>query len=72
MLIKSLLVAGLHEWPVLGEVKWRSLLTWVALASQQQQSLRCCFNMLMNLFETTNGLQPEDLLLCSQYPVEVW
>jgi len=27
MLIKSLLVAGLHEWSVLREVKWRSSVT---------------------------------------------
>jgi hypothetical protein len=72
MLIKSLLVAGLHEWLVLREVKWRSSVTWVALASQQEQSPRCCFNMLMNLFKTTDGLQPEGLQLSSQYLVEVW
>jgi len=71
MLIKSLSVAGLYEWPVMREVKWRSSVTWVALASKQQQSLRCCFNMLMNLFETTYGLQPEGLRLSYHYPVEV-
>jgi hypothetical protein len=42
--------------------------TRVALASQQQQYLRGYFNMLMNSFETTNGLQPESLQLNPQYP----
>ena len=72
VLVKALLVTGLHEWQVLRKVKWRSSVTWVALVSQQQQLLRHCLNMLMNLFETTDGLQPGFLQLSSQYPVEVW
>jgi hypothetical protein len=43
----------------------------VASASQQQQSLGCCFNLLLNSFEKTDGLQAERLKLLSQYPREV-
>ena len=40
-------------------------------ARQQQQSLKPYFTVLMNSFETTAELQPESLLLHSQYPKEV-
>jgi hypothetical protein len=43
----------------------------VAPVSQQQQSLGCCFNVLLNSFEKTDELQAERLKLPSQYPREV-
>jgi hypothetical protein len=48
----------------------RSAMTRVVLAGQQQQQqlLSSCFNVLVNSFETANGLQSEILQLSSQYP----
>jgi hypothetical protein len=61
--------SGLHKMQVLRKAKWSSVMH-VALAGQQQ-ILRCCFNMLMNSFKMTNGLQPERLHLSSQHPRKV-
>src|SRR3981081_3951695 len=53
-----------HELRVLIQVK-RNSVTRLALVGQQQQSLRRCFNVLMNSSEKTDGLQPDSLQLCS-------
>jgi len=42
----------------------------VTLAGQKQQSLRYCFNIIINSFKMTSGLEPESLQLSSQYPRE--
>jgi hypothetical protein len=47
LLIKALLVVELHELRVLKRAK-RSSVTRLALAGQQQQSLRRCCNVLKN------------------------
>jgi hypothetical protein len=47
LVIKALLVVGLPELRVLRKAK-RSSVTRLALAGQQQQSLRRCCNVLMN------------------------
>jgi hypothetical protein len=43
----------------------------VALSSQQKQSLRHYFKMLMNAFKIKDRLQPESLQLTRQYPRQV-
>ena len=59
LFINALLVGGLQ---IAGSEKGQSeAVTRVALAGQQQLSLRCCFNVLMNSYEITNRLQPEGL-----------
>jgi hypothetical protein len=50
LLIKELLVVGLHKFQVLRKTK-QSFMTYVTLGSQQPQSLRHCFNLLVNSFE---------------------
>jgi hypothetical protein len=45
--------------------------TRFVLSGQQQLSLRRCFNVLMNSFETTEGLQTDSFKLSPQYPTEV-
>jgi hypothetical protein len=70
LLIKVLLVIGLHELLVLRKAKWSSVMR-VTLAAQQQQLLRCCFSVLMNSFKMTDGLQPESLQLSCQCPRKV-
>jgi hypothetical protein len=55
---KALLVTGLHTLQVLRKAK-QSSVTCITLAGHQQQSLICCFNILMNSFEMTDALQPE-------------
>ena len=50
LLIKALLVVGLHKFQVLRKTK-QSLVTYVTLASQQPQSLGHCVNALVNSFE---------------------
>jgi hypothetical protein len=47
LLITAMLVVVLHEFKVLRRAK-RTLVTRVAHAGQQQQSLRRCFDVLMN------------------------
>jgi hypothetical protein len=69
LLIKALLV-GIHKLRVLRKAKWSSV-TFLALAGQQQQSLRRCCNVLTNRSERTDGLQPESLQQSSQYPRDV-
>jgi hypothetical protein len=53
LLRKALLVIVLHELQVLKKAEQSSVLH-IALASQQQESLRHCFNMLMNSSEKTD------------------
>jgi hypothetical protein len=53
-----MLVVELHELQILRKAK-RSSVTRLAVADQQQPSLICFFNVLMNSFETTEELQPE-------------
>jgi len=60
LLITTLLVNGLHELQVLRKAR--------VIASQQQQSLRCCFNVLKNSFKMTDRLQPASLQMCSECP----
>jgi hypothetical protein len=48
LLIKALLVVGLHRFQVLRKAK-QSLVIHVTLVSQQPQLLGCCFNVLVNL-----------------------
>lgn len=72
LLIKALLVVGLtisRFWERPSRAScWR-----FALAGQQEQSLRHCFNMPMNSFEMISVLQPEESLhLTFQYPVALW
>ena len=50
LLIKAVLVVGLHKFQVLRKTK-QSLVTYVTLASQQSQSVGRCFNALVNSFE---------------------
>ena len=52
--IKALCVNGLHELQVLRKAK-QSLVTNIPLASQNQ-SLRCCFELLINPLGTTKEL----------------
>jgi hypothetical protein len=47
LLIKALLVVGLHELWFVRKAKWSSV-TRLTLAGQQQRSLRPCCNVLMN------------------------
>jgi hypothetical protein len=65
LLIKALLIIGLHKLQVLRKATWSSG-TRVALAGQQQQS--GVAQHADDSFETTNWLQPESLQLSSQYP----
>jgi hypothetical protein len=71
LLIEALLIVRLHDLQVLREAR-RSSATRVALAGQRQQSIRRCFNVLLNSFATANGFPPETLQLSSQHPREVW
>jgi hypothetical protein len=66
----TLSVTWLHRLWVLRKAKQISVMH-VAPASQQQQALGCCFNVLLNSFKTTDQLQAESLKLLSQYPREV-
>jgi hypothetical protein len=66
--MKALLVVRLHELRVLRHAK-QSSVTRVALAGQQQ-SLICCFNMLINSSETTDGLQLVELATELSVPKE--
>ena len=56
--------------PVLRKVTQCSVMQ-VALSSQQKQSLRHYFKMLMNAFKIKDRLQPESLQLTRQYPRQV-
>jgi hypothetical protein len=53
-----MLVVGLRELQILRKAK-RNSVTRLAVADQQQPSLRRFFNVLMNSLETTDELQPE-------------
>jgi arginine repressor len=70
LLTEALLSADLHELQVLRKAMQSSVMH-VTLASQQQPSLRYCFNLLKNSFEITDGLQTLIMLLTTQYPREL-
>ena len=53
-----MLVVGILEWQILRKTK-RSSVTSLTVADQQQPTLRRYFNVPMNSFETTDGLQTE-------------
>jgi hypothetical protein len=54
LLIKAVLVVGLHELHVLAKAKQSSVMC-VAVAGQQQHLLRFCFNMLVPHGQTINS-----------------
>jgi uncharacterized protein YunC (DUF1805 family) len=54
LLIKAVSVVGLHELQVLRKGKWSSVTYDDALAGQQLQLFRHCFNMMMPCGQTIN------------------
>jgi hypothetical protein len=56
LLKEALLRTGLHELQIVRKATQSSVMH-ITLASQQQHSLRYCFNLLKNSFEITDGLQ---------------
>ena len=63
-------VSWVHKLQLLKKPK-RSSVMFVAMASQQQQLLRQCFNMLINSIKRNDRLKPESLQMRSQYPRKV-
>jgi hypothetical protein len=52
---KSTVSVELYEFQVLRKTKWSTVMR--VAVTNQQQSLRRCFNILIKLFETTDGFQ---------------
>jgi hypothetical protein len=67
LLIKAMFVVGLHELQVLRKAKWSSV-TYDALAGQQLQLLRHCFNVMMPCGQMINlDLYSQTLKICQKH-----